>query len=404
MKNSRNLFYSVIFLQKFVFLLFVVFTGFSSKIKAQKSDDLSTQKIQKSIDSCFAIGGGTVRLFKGNYVSGTIVVKSNVKLFLEKGAVLQGSANYQDYTDDAFIYAKDAQNIAIEGEGIIDGVDCYNPNGEENFRGPHCIRLINCKNLIIKGIEIRRSANWAINCRYCSDGLVENVAIRGGHDGLHTRFCQNFKVNNCDFRTGDDAFAGNDNQNFEINDCKINTSCNGFRMGCKNMKISRCTLWGPGEYQHKIQKRNNMLAAFVHFSPKDENPKLKSTNWQLKDIKVENVDNFYNYNYRDGLWQTGKPLIKINFENIMAKGLLKAFKVDGGNDKKLQMTLKNSQFLYREGAEQTPDGFEGAKYSSTAFFEASNYDFVAMENVSFQKKGTVRLLNQQSKGSLRILE
>ena len=68
------------------------------------------------------------------------------------------------------------------------------------------------------------------------------------------------------------------------------------------------------------------------------------------------------------------------------------------------MTLKNSQFSYREGAEQILDGFEGAKYRSKAFFEASNYDFVLIKNVKFQKKGTVRLVNQKSKGSLRILE
>jgi hypothetical protein len=202
--------------------------------------------------------------------------------------------------------------------------------------------------LIIKGVEIKRSANWAINCRNCSEGIVENVSIRGGHDGLHTRFCQDFNVSNCDFRTGDDAFAGNDNQNFDIKDCKINTSCNGFRMGCINLKVSRCKLWGPGEYLHKIQKRNNMLAAFVHFSPKDENTKLKSGNWNLKDIEVENVDNFYNYNFQDGLWQTGQPLTSLKLENIKAKGLLKSFEINGGQDKKAKFIIKNSEFIARE--------------------------------------------------------
>lgn len=392
--------------QNFVFAF--IFLGISTsylplKIR-QKNDNLVTQKIQKSIDSCFTVGGGTVRLTKGIYLSGTLTLKSNVKLFLEKGAILQGSDDYQDYQNDAFIYAKDAQNITIEGEGIIDGVDCYNPNGEENFRGPHCFRLINCKGLTIKDIQIQKSANWAINCRYCSDGIVKNVQIRGGHDGLHTRFCKNFKVSNCDFRTGDDAFAGNDNQNFEIKDCKINTSCNGFRMGCETMKINRCTFWGPGEYQHKIQKRNNMLAAFVHFSPKDDNSKLNSGNWQLKDIKVDNVDNFYNYNFKSGLWQTGKPLTTISFENIEAKGLIKAFEINGGDDKKAQITIKNSHFQYREGLEKIPDSFEGAKYLSKAFLDASNYDFIDFKNVKFEKNGKIENVNKKSKETLRIFE
>jgi Glycosyl hydrolases family 28 len=390
------------------FLLLFLFSGiimsYSPKKPYQRNDNLATQRIQKSIDSCFNIGGGTVRLSKGIYISGSLNLKSKVKLFLEKGVVLQGSDDYRDYQNDAFIYAKDAQNITIQGEGIIDGVDCYNPNGEENFRGPHCIRFINCKELTIKGIQIQKSANWAINCRNCNDGIVENVSIRGGHDGLHTRFCKNFKVSNCNFRTGDDAFAGNDNQNFEINNCKVNTSCNGFRMGCENMKINHCTLWGPGEFQHKSQKRNNMLAAFVHFSPTDENPKLNSGNWELKDIKVDNVDNFYNYNFNNGLWQTGKPLTTISFENIKAKGLLKAFEINGGTDKKAQITIKNSSFSFREGVEKVPDSFEGAKFLSKAFVNASNFDFIDFKNVQFEKNGKVEKVNKKLKGVLQILQ
>jgi hypothetical protein len=395
-KNRENLL--------FAFLFLGVITSYTTKKNLYKNEELGTTKIQKSIDSCFAIGGGTVRLRKGIHLSGSLILKSNVKILLEKGTILQGSDDHRDYQNDAFIYAKDAQNIAIEGEGVIDGVDCFNPNGEEKFRGPHCIRFINCKKLSIKGIQIQKSANWAINCRYCSDGVVANVQIRGGHDGLHTRFCKNFKVSNCDFRTGDDAFAGNDNKDFEINDCKVNTSCNGFRMGCENMKITHCTLWGPGEYQHKIQKRNNMLAAFVHFSPKDENPKLNSGNWQLKDIKVDNVDNFYNYNFKLGLWQTGKPITNIRFENIEAKGLVKAFEINGGADKKAQLTIKNSRFSYREGLEKIPDSFEGAKYQSKAFVDALNYDFIDFKNVQFEKNGKVEKLNKKSRGVLQILE
>ena len=397
MKNICHIYF-------FAVLFLGISMGYSPIKMGNKKENLVTQKIQKSLDSCFALGGGTVRLSEGIYRSGTLILKSNVTLLLEKGAVLKGSDDFKNYQNDAFIYAKDAKNIAIEGEGIIDGVDCYNPNGEENFRGPHCIRFINCKSLIIRGIQIQRSANWAINCRYCSDGIVENVQIRGGHDGLHTRFCQNFKVSKCDFRTGDDAFAGNDNQNFDIQDCKINTSCNGFRMGCENMKINRCTFWGPGEYQHKIQKRNNMLAAFVHFSPKDENSKLNSGNWELKDIKVDNVDNFYNYNFKSGLWQTGRPMTSISFENVEAKGLIKAFEINGGDDKKAQIKIKNSQFSFREEAKEIPDSFEGAKFQSKALVDASNYDFIDFKNVTFEKNGKVEKLNVKSTGDLKVLE
>jgi len=364
---------------------------------------LMTETINAAVDQCSANGGGIVRFSRGTYLSGTIELKSNVTIFFEKGAILQGSDKYSDYRNDAFIFGKDLLNISIQGEGVIDGIDCYNPKGEEGFRGPHCIRLINCRKIQIKGITIKNSANWAINCRYCSGAVVENVSIRAGHDGLHTRFCDNFTVKGCDFRTGDDAFAGNDNRDFEITDCKINTSCNGFRMGCLNFTVKRCQIWGPGESVHKIQKRNNMLAAFVHFSPKDENPKLQSGNWLIEEVTVDNVEQFYVYNFQSGLWQTGQPVTTVQFKNIKATNLLGAFNINGDQDFKFKLKLENSSFTFREGADYQGDRFEGAKLLSPALFNASSFDTILLRNVTFNKKGDVPLLNCTS-GNLLILD
>jgi Glycosyl hydrolases family 28 len=387
-----------------LFLFSAIIFSCNNKNLDVKKGELATKAIQKSIDSCYTLGGGTVFLKKGNYVTGTIILKSNVKLILEKKATLIGSGQYQDYTNDALIFAENAVNFSVEGEGIIDGVDCRNPNGEEGFRGPHCMRFINCKKLRIKGITIKNSANWAINCRKCSEGDIKNVFIRGGHDGLHTRFCSDFKVDSCDFRTGDDTFAGNDNQNFDIKNCKINTSCNGFRMGCMNMNIQNCKIFGPGEYQHKIQKRNNMLAAFVHFSPTDEDPKLKSGNWLVKDVSVENVDNFFNYNFQNGLWQTGQPLTSIVFENVNATGLLKAFEINGGEDKNLRMTIRNASFSNRDSVDTSIDKFEGVNYTSNAFFSASNYKVIEIINMKLLKKGVTKTFEKTELGQKLMLD
>ena len=361
---------------------------------------LMTETINSAVDQCSANGGGIVRFSRGTYLSGTIELKSNVILLFDKGAILQGSDKFSDYRNDAFIFGKELSNISIQGEGVIDGVDCYNPKGEEGFRGPHCIRLINCRKIQIKGITIKNSANWAINCRYCSGAVVENVSIRGGHDGLHTRFCSNFKVTRCDFRTGDDAFAGNDNQDFEITDCKINTSCNGFRMGCMNLTVRRCHLWGPGESVHKIQKRNNMLAAFVHFSPKDENPKLESGNWLIEDVTVDNVDQFYVYNFHSGLWQTGQPATTVQFNNINATKILGAFNIIGDYDLKFKLKLENSSFTFREGADYKGETFEGAKLLSSGLFNAKSFGQIKLRKVTLTKPGSAPLMNCYSGNSL----
>ncbi len=131
--------------------------AFTVSIKPEAG--LMTEIIQKTIDSCTEKGGGVVLFSAGTYLSGGIQLKSKVTLQFEKGAILKGSDKYADYKNDAFIFGKDLSDISIQGEGIIDGVDCYNPKGEEGFRGPHCIRLIGCKNITFRDITIKNSAN-----------------------------------------------------------------------------------------------------------------------------------------------------------------------------------------------------------------------------------------------------
>lgn len=375
-------------------------TNFSIELKPQAG--LMTETIQKAINSCAEKGGGTVIFTSGTYLCGGIELKSKVTLKFEKGTILQGSDKYADYQNDAFIFGKDLTDISIRGEGIIDGVDCINKRGEEGFRGPHCIRLINCKNISLEGFTIKNSANWAINCRYCSNGKVDKVYIRGGHDGLHTRFCNDFTVNNCDFRTGDDAFAGNDNRNITVTNCKINTSCNGFRLGCMNFTVKHCHFWGPGESIHKISTRKNMLTAFVHFSPDDDSPKLQSGNWLIEDCTIDNVDQFYVYNFRDGLWQTGQPATTIQIKNVQAVGVLAAFNIIGDSTRKFNLSVENSSFAFREGVEYKGETFEGAKLLSSAMFNATSFDEIKLRKVTLSKNGTSPILNCNSGNSVML--
>jgi hypothetical protein len=370
-------------------------TGFIIRMQNNETG-LITAKIQHAIDSCASAGGGVVRFPEGRYVSGALQLKSNVTLHFDKGAVLQGSDNFLDYGkgewENGLITGDSLINIRIEGEGLIDGVNCYNPNGEEGFRGPHCIRLTNCVTIIIQGITIINAANWAINCRQCSDAKIEQVSIRGGHDGLHTRFCRNFTVTGCDFRTGDDAFAGCDNRDFRVVDCNINTSCNGFRFGCLNFTVKNCRIRGPGEYEHRISHRTNMLAAFVHFSPEDENPKELSGNWLIQDVTISNVDCVYNYNYENGLWQTGQPVTTLVFENIKAVGILSSFSMAGDQNKSLRLIIRNADFSFQEGSGEYASVFEGVKAASSAFFNARNFDILELHNVTFHHNGKMPVL------------
>ena len=89
-----------------------------------------TKAIQSAIDDCAKAGGGTVKLTGGTFLSGPIVLKSNITLDIAKGTTLLGSPDHADYPRktefrgpgyQAFVGATDAQNITITGGGTIDG-------------------------------------------------------------------------------------------------------------------------------------------------------------------------------------------------------------------------------------------------------------------------------------------
>jgi len=100
---------------------------------------MNTRAIQKTIDACTNAGGGIVVIpadknKRSIYLSGTIILKTNVTLLVDKGALLHGSTSMSDYTtiepfiDGAnatrgacLIGAKDENNIAITGEGTVNG-------------------------------------------------------------------------------------------------------------------------------------------------------------------------------------------------------------------------------------------------------------------------------------------
>ena len=102
-----------------------------------KSDTtvLSTAALQQAIDACSEAGGGRVVVPAGHYKIGTIVLKSNVHLYLEQGATLYGSTDLKDYcpmksdyvslrtktNTIQLIYADKVKNVSIDGYGTIDG-------------------------------------------------------------------------------------------------------------------------------------------------------------------------------------------------------------------------------------------------------------------------------------------
>lgn len=360
------------------------------------SDTLSTAAIQSAIDACAKEGGGIVRVPRGVFKTGALFLKTGVTLDLAEGAILRGSANHLDYGEgnwrDAIISGIGVENCGISGTGLIDGADARNPKGEEGFRGPHGVVFTKSRNIAVSGVTIERTGNYAILCTDTSGGKIDKVTIRGGHDGLHAQACSDFVVTGCDFRTGDDAFAGCDNRNFRISDCLINSSCNAFRFGCDGLIVERCRLWGPGEHLHQVSKRNNMLAAFVHFAPEDRNPKFPSDNWLIKDLQVDNATTLYEYDFERGLWQTGQPAKRIRFENIKATRLHRPISVVGDAERQLDLSFENVSLSLLEGREEQ------------ANIEARRFGSIHLNRVTLQNNGKVPVLRATDGATLSLRE
>ena len=278
--------------------------------------------INKAIDDCHRHGGGTVTVPEGTFITGTVIMKGGVTLHLDKGATLKAIECPDDYTsmtavrdlskfdsgdgtqnsnnsrdarwNRALILASGVSDIAIEGEGTIDGCHVYDPEGEEHMRGPHTILFSDTENSRVEGISIIRAANYAFMAYAVKNAVFSNLDIREGWDGIHIRGGENIDIKDCSFKTGDDAIAGGYWEGMNIHGCDINSSCNGIRiiMPVTDVEIDSCSFHGPGEFPHRTsgeRRRCNMLAA-INIQPGGwGRADGDIDNVFIKDISVDNV-------------------------------------------------------------------------------------------------------------------
>lgn len=95
-------------------------------------ETLLTGELQSLIDQCHDAGGGTIYFPPGDYLTGTLFLKSNVYLKFSPGATLFGSKDIGDYPHDgmkSLIYANGQDNLGIGGNGTV------NAQGDAFWRG-----------------------------------------------------------------------------------------------------------------------------------------------------------------------------------------------------------------------------------------------------------------------------
>ena len=239
---------------------------------------LDTAAINRTIDACTAAGGGTVYLPPGTYLSGMVILRSNVTLYLEAGATLLGSKNISDYSSQAgpptngdanqkhLIFARDAENVGVAGPGRIDGQGplFWVPSGRKPVppqeawrdvatydwkplaRPSPMLEFYNCKNLRIEEVRIENAPGWTLRPIHCDNVFIRGISIKNpvigpNCDGIDPTCCHNVFISDCLIDTADDAICLKSenpygeslrvSKNITITNCVLSSCCNGLKFG-----------------------------------------------------------------------------------------------------------------------------------------------------------------------------
>lgn len=228
---------------------------------------INTEAIKKAIDDCFKKGGGKVIFPEGKWLTGPIHFKSNINIYIKKGAEIVFTTNFDDYLPVVLskfqsmeyynfsppIYARDCENIALTGEGKIEGngefwakwarmpemelereklfkMSQENVPAEERIFGredsglrPSFIQFVNCKNILIEGITIGDGPMWTIHPIFSENIIIRNVNVKThsmNTDGVAIDSSRNILIENSHFSTGDDSIvikAGLEDEGIRVN-------------------------------------------------------------------------------------------------------------------------------------------------------------------------------------------
>lgn len=310
---------------------------------------LNTALINNTITRLNAAGGGTLYFPAGTYLTGAVKLKSNITIELEVGATLLFSDNFEDYLPfvevrhegvmmNSFcplLYAVDAENITIKGEGTLNGqgkkwwteffrilvdlkdngmreLNKYQPMWEKandvkslyaetnedwhstlqrRFFRPPFIQPIRCKNFRVEGVKIINSPFWTVNPEFCDNVTVKGITIHNvpspNTDGINPESCKNVHISDCHISVGDDCIT-----------IKSGRDMQARKLGvpCENITITNCTmLSGHGGVVIGSEMSGGVKKVTISncvFDGTDRGIRLKSTRGRggvVEDIRVSNI-------------------------------------------------------------------------------------------------------------------
>lgn len=298
----------------------------------------ATTAIAKAIAAAVKAGGGTVYFPAGKYLTGPIHLKSNITIFIDAGAELHFSDNFDDYLPmvesryegvdvtsfSPLFYAYKANNITIRGRGTINGhgrkwwdfVEGYKPNQprsrwqymfdslnknillpdnpaqmKRGFLRPPFIQPMYCKNVLIEGITIVNSPFWTVNPEFCENVTITGITILNppspNTDGINPESCKYVHISDCHISVGDDCITIKSGK-----DVPGRTKA----MPAENYTITNCTmLSGHGGVVIGSEMSGgvkNIVISNCIFDGTDRGIRLKTTRGRggaIEDIRVDNI-------------------------------------------------------------------------------------------------------------------
>ena len=270
----------------------VVFNVKDYGATGQKRDN-ARAAIQNTIEAAAKAGGGTVYVPAGDYTTGTLHLRNHIRLFLDAGATLWATKDAKEYDAPSLIYAKDVDNITVDGRGTIDGQaeyvwrltdhdDAYIrdnqllakamgvplmrsfPAGDaEHGFFPRMIHLVRCKDVRIAGISILHSPSWNINPYACERMVIDGIYIYSSPkeavwaDGIDPDGCKDLRIMNSTIVTGDDALVFYSSngwgpalpcENITVTNCRFTSAssalkfCDGIQNCVRNVTIDNCVI------------------------------------------------------------------------------------------------------------------------------------------------------------------
>lgn len=257
-----------------------------TKVGARESNKDNAAVIQKAIDKVSSLGGGTVVVPAGKFVTGPLELKSGVELHLEMGATLLGYPDTTAYRkahivadgkkskDSGLIFAYQQENIAVTGLGTIDGQGghvAFKTKVDPGNR-PMIFLFRDCKNIVVKDVTLQNSAHWTQLYTKCQGVRVSGIKVYShcnyNNDGIDIE-SSDVVVTNCMFDCEDDAICLKALpeklcENITVSNCVTATNCNAIKLGTasvggwKNVSISNITVRRASEdnfrrWQTKLQ-------------------------------------------------------------------------------------------------------------------------------------------------------